>query len=82
MRNWQLQEAKARFSELVKCVAASGPQNITVHGKPTVVVISREEYDKLTQPKVSFVKFMQSSPWVGLNLRLKRDKSLNRDVDL
>lgn len=47
MRNWQLQEAKARFSELVKCATANGPQNITAHGKTTVIVISKQEYDSL-----------------------------------
>lgn len=82
MHNWQLQDAKAKLSELVKCAIADGPQNITVHGKSAVVVISRKDYDKLTKPKKSFIQLMRSSPLVGLDLDFKRDKSKTRDVDL
>lgn len=82
MRNWQLQDAKAKFSELVKCAATDGPQNITVHGKSMVIMISKQEYDKLTKPKITFIKLMRNSPLVGLNLKFKRDKSAARDIDL
>jgi len=82
MHNWQLQEAKAKFSKVVQETLSQGPQQITVRGKPAVVLISRSEYDKLTQPKVSFVKFMRKSPLVGLDLNLKRNKSRNRDIEL
>jgi len=82
MHNWQLQEAKAKFSKVVQETLSQGPQQITVRGKPSVVVISRSEYDKLTQPKISFGKFMRKSPLVGLNLNLKRNKSKNRDIKL
>jgi prevent-host-death family protein len=37
-KTWPLQEAKAKFSELVKLVATEGPQIVTVHGQPTVVI--------------------------------------------
>ena len=54
--DWQLQEAKARLSELVKSAQHKGPQQITVHGKPAAVVLSRGDYDRLTNEK----------PWVIL----------------
>ena len=41
MQTWQIQTAKARFSELVKQAAEDGPQEITLHGKPVAVVLSR-----------------------------------------
>lgn len=82
MHNWQLQEAKARFSELVKRAAKEGPQHITVHGEPAVVVLSEKEYNKLKKPKASFVNFINQSPLKGVQLDLKRDKSLNRDIEL
>ena len=82
MRKWQLQEAKARLSELIKNVVLKGPQNITVHGKPTVVVISKEEYDRLTHAKTSFIKFLRASPLVGADIQFKRDKSAFRDIEL
>jgi antitoxin Phd len=82
MRNWQLQDAKARFSELVRCAANDGPQNITVHGKSTVIVMSKQEYDKLQQPKISFIELLRRSPLFGLDLHIERDMSPNRDIDL
>ena len=47
MGTWQLQEAKARLSEVIKKADKEGPQSITVHGYPTAVVISRKEYEQL-----------------------------------
>ena len=82
MGNWQLQEAKARLSEVIKKAAKEGPQKITVHGEPTAVVISSEEYERLKHPKGSFVEFMRRSPLCGLELDLKRDQSFARDVDV
>ena len=48
MQSWQLQAAKARFSELVKHAALQGPQDITVHGRSVAVVVSRELFDRLS----------------------------------
>jgi antitoxin Phd len=62
---WQLQHAKNRFSELVEA-ALKEPQEVTRHGKPAVVVVSKEEYDRLTgastKPKQSFVEFLLNAP--------------------
>jgi antitoxin Phd len=44
---WQLQEAKARFSELVDRAVAVGPQVVTRRGEATVVVVSVAEWDDL-----------------------------------
>lgn len=82
MNQWQLQDAKARFSELVKCATTKGPQHITVRGEPTVVLISEAAFNELSKPKLSFIQFMRQSPLMGTKLNLTRDKSLNRDVDL
>lgn len=76
---WQLQDAKARFSELVKLAVADGPQIITVHGEQTAVLLSSAEFAKLTQRSISLVAFFQKSPLKGLALDLKRDKSSNRE---
>jgi prevent-host-death family protein len=82
MRRWQLQEAKARFSEVVKLSLRDGPQEISVRGEPAVVVISRAEYDRLRRPRPSFVEFLRQSPLVGVELDLERDQSPARDVPL
>ena len=78
---WQLQEAKARLSELVKTVQQKGPQQITVHGKPAAVVLSCDDYDRLLG-KPSFVALMQQSPLKGVDLQIERDKSMARDQGL
>ena len=82
MQTWQLQEAKARLSELVKRAASEGPQEITVRGESAAIVLSATEFEKLTapaKPKQSFVEFMRASPWCGVELDLERDKSLPKD---
>ena len=79
---WQLQEAKARLSEVVKKATKEGPQKITVHGEPTAVLISSEEYERLKNPRSSFVEFMRSSPLYGLELDLRREQTLTRGADV
>ena len=78
MRTWQLQEAKARLSEVIKQASKEGPQTITMRGEPTAVVISKDEYERLKQPRGSFVEFMRRSPLYGVDLDLKRDRTLTR----
>jgi len=73
MSRWQLQEAKARLSEVVKRATKEGPQKIIVYGKQAAVVISNEEYERLKHPKDSFVQFMRRSPLYGLELDLSRE---------
>lgn len=83
--DWQLQTAKARFSELFRLARTQGPQRITRQGKDAVVMISDEQYERLViksrQPK-SLVDFFRTSPLAGLGLDLKRDKDAGRDVEL
>ncbi|HLQ25168.1 MAG TPA: type II toxin-antitoxin system Phd/YefM family antitoxin [Acidiferrobacterales bacterium] len=82
MGAWQLQEAKARLSEVIKKAAKEGPQSITVRGQPAAVVISSEEYQKLKRPRGSFVKFMRRSPLYGVELDLKREQTRTRKADI
>ena len=76
-REWQLQEAKSKLSQLVK-EADKAPQTITLHGKPTAVVIRYEEYRRLTRPKRTLVEVMQSAPEGLEDIFIERD----RDVTL
>jgi len=62
--NWQLQDAKARFSELVKKAREQGPQHVSVRGEPAVVVVSEEEFARLTSPHPSIVDhILEGAPW-------------------
>ena len=82
MQRWQMQEAKARMSELVKS-AQSQPQDITVHGKSVAVVLSREAYDRLARTGETLVEFMRRSPlYDHEDLVIERDQSRTREVDL
>ena len=74
---WQIQTAKARFSEVFRLARTEGPQRITRQGKEAVVMISDEQYGRLIarsrQPK-SVVQFFRQSPLFGVKLDLERDK--------
>ena len=80
--HWQLQDAKNKFSNLVEKAQQNGPQVVTKHGKDAVVVISIDEYNKLTKPKTNLVKFFQESPLAKENLDLTRSKELPRDLEV
>jgi antitoxin Phd len=42
---WKLQDAKARFSELVRKARAGEPQHVTVHGKDAVIIVDAERFE-------------------------------------
>jgi len=83
--DWQIQTAKARFSEVFRLARLEGPQRITRQGKEGVVMISDEQYERLTvkahQPK-SIVQFFRESPLTGVELNLERDKDTGRNIEL
>lgn len=82
MGQWQLQDAKARLSELIKSAHEEGPQQVTVRGKPSAVVIAVEEFEAMKRRRPRFVDFMRSSPLAGESLNIERSDSLTRDVAL
>ena len=83
MREWALQDAKARLSELVRLAMEHAPQEITLRGEPAVVVVSREDYGRMTQRHESLVEFMRRSPLYGADdVEFPRDRSLTREIEL
>ena len=81
MKNvWQLQEAKNQFSLVVEHALTRGPQTVTRHGEPAVVVVSVADFQKSKPRKKGIVELFE--PIRGLELNLERDKSLPRDVTL
>jgi antitoxin Phd len=84
-RPWQIQAAKARFSELFRLARTEGPQRITRQGRDAVVLISDEQFARLVgkshQPK-SLVQFFRESPLVGVELDLVRAEDPGRDIEL
>lgn len=81
-RTWQLQEAKARFSELVTEVMEDGYQTITKNGHPVAVIISHKEFERFKKPKNNLGDFLLDSPIIKYELNIERVKDLGRDIDL
>ena len=48
---WKLQDAKARFSELVRKARTGPPQKVTVHGKEAVIVLDPERFEVRPKPR-------------------------------
>jgi prevent-host-death family protein len=78
--NWQVQEAKQRFSELVRRTLEEGPQVVTRHGEEVVVVVAADEYRRSQEARPSFVEFLMSGPDFD-QLDLTRSQELPREID-
>jgi prevent-host-death family protein len=81
---WALQDAKARFSELVRKAKSEGPQHVTVHGRDEIVVLSVEEFRRLQGARTgqALVEAMQNSPHRDVDIAPKRGAMPVRDVSL
>jgi prevent-host-death family protein len=80
---WKLEDAKARFSELVRRANSEGPQTVTVRGKEAAVVLSAEEFAALQPPpadRVPWADFIAGLDLEGLDL--SREPDFGREVDL
>ncbi len=81
MAEWQLAEAKNRFSEVVDRAISEGPQHVSRRGEPAVVVLSEAEYQALRGPKKSFIEHLLDVPDLS-DIDITRDESPMRDVEL
>ncbi|WP_113702879.1 type II toxin-antitoxin system Phd/YefM family antitoxin [Nonomuraea lactucae] len=81
MAVWQLQEAKQRFSEVVRRAHDEGPQIVTRHGEDVAVVLDMAEYRHLKGEEPDFKEFLLSGPDLS-ELDLTRSKDLPREIDL
>jgi prevent-host-death family protein len=84
-RTWQLQAAKAQFSEVFRRARERAPQVVTKQGKEAVVIVAWEEFERLTQrdrqPK-SLSKFFAESPLAKVSIDLERKPDFGRAVEL
>jgi prevent-host-death family protein len=82
--HWLLQDAKARFSELVRRVRSEGPQHVTVHGRDEVVIISAEEFRRLKGDHTgeALIAAMQASPHRDIDIEPGRAAMPVREVSL
>ena len=81
-QGWKLEDAKARFSEVVRLARSEGPQKVSVRGKDAVVVMSIEDLERLTPvaPQTPLVAFMEGLHLDGLDLT--REPDAGRDLAL
>lgn len=85
MRKWPMQEAKAKFGEVVKRASSEGPQIVTYRGADAAVILSMEEYRGLQEKRPNFVEFLLSGPkWDDETIAEINDrfKDTGRDIDL
>ena len=81
---WRLQDAKARFSEVVRMAHRDGPQVVTLHGRDAVVVIDAAEFNRLKGPRNGglLIGALQASPYPEIEIEPRRFEMPVRDVDL
>ena len=81
---WPLQDAKARFSELVRKARNEGRQHVTVHGRDEVVVIAADEYRRLSGDVTgaALIAAVQASPYREIEIEPVRSSLPVRDVML
>src|SRR3954471_5989634 len=81
---WRLQDAKARFSEVVREAQQRGPQRVTLHGKDAVVVVGADEFDRLQRPLTGrdIINALAGSSLADVPFERLSVKSKVRDVKL
>ena len=79
---WNVAAAKSRFSEMLERARTQGPQTITRNGRDTAVVVSVEEWERRTKPRVPLGDFLANSPLKGSGLDLDRALVSPRTIDL
>ena len=81
---WRLQDAKARFSEVVREAQQRGPQRVTLHGKDAVVIVGAAEFDRLQRPLTGrdIIDALAGSPLADVPFERLSVKSKVRDIEL
>jgi prevent-host-death family protein len=86
---WQIQEAKQRFSEVIREVGRNGPQVITRHGEDVAVIVDMAEYRRLTGPATDLRQVLLGQPKFDNDVvavldevQEQRKQDLGREIDL
>lgn len=78
--SWKLQDAKAKFSQVVDDALKVGPQYVTRRGREAVVILSVKEYEKIISKKPTLKEFLLSCPKMDDSFEFKRQKDYSRDI--
>lgn len=79
---WQVQEAKQRFSEVLRGAESGEPQIVTKHGQEVAVVIDISEYRRLRGESISLMDYLRVEPHLDVDLEIERPRDLPREIDL
>ncbi|TML31911.1 MAG: type II toxin-antitoxin system Phd/YefM family antitoxin [Actinobacteria bacterium] len=79
---WQVQEAKQRFSEVLRAAENGEPQIVTRHGEEIAVVIDIREFRRLRGQSMSLMEYLRFAPYLDAELDIDRRREPPRDVDL
>lgn len=82
---WQLQTAKAKFSEVFRRARTEGPQHVVKHGSEEVVIVSKEEFERMAQPPEtakSLAQVLLESPFAGSGIQFERSREYPRKIVL
>lgn len=79
--SWKLQDAKAKFSQVVENALKMGPQYVTRRGQEAVVILSVKEYQKIITKRPTFKDFLLSCPKMDDDFEFERQKDYPRDVE-
>ena len=82
MAEWQVQEAKQRFSEVIRAAGAGEVQVITKHGQAVAVVIDIDEYRHLRGESVDLMAYLRADPVGQDDLGIERSSEASREIDL
>jgi prevent-host-death family protein len=81
--HWQVQEAKQRFSEVLRRAQDKGPQVITRHGEDVAIIIDMSEYRHSREENMNFTEYLRSAPFPeDFDRYLERPAELNQDRDV
>jgi len=70
---WQIQQAKARFSEFIDRALREGPQTVTRHGKAVAVLVPVDEYRRLRTGGKSLKALLAAAPLEGVEFPRSQD---------
>jgi len=82
VKTLQLQEAKAKLSQIVAALENDGPTVITVRGREKAVLVAKRDYDRRIDRRKNLWSFLRDSPLRGAPFDFERDRSSARPVKL
>ncbi len=79
--SWKLQDAKAKFSQVVENALKTGPQYVTRRGQEAVVILSVKEFQKITTKKPTLKEFLLNCPKMDDGFEFERPKDYSRNIE-